>query len=279
MPENTSIPTITLANGVEMPALGLGTSPMNDAETEAAVAAAIETGYRLIDTAENYRNEEGVGRGIRASGIDRGDLFVTTKFNKEWHSVEGPQQAFAKSAERMGLDYIDLLLIHWPNPGEGRYVEAWQGMVRLLETGKVRAIGVSNFKTAHIDKLLAETGVTPHVDQVQYNPYVVREADRRYHADRGIVTETWSPIGRGSQLLAESVITDIAGEHGKTPAQVILRWHVQQGMVPIPKSSNPQRMQENMDVFDFELSDEEMSRISSLDKGGQGAADSDVTGH
>ena len=278
MPE-TNVPTITLANGVQMPAIGLGTSPMGNEETQTTVAAAIAAGYRLIDTAENYRNEEGVGRGIRDSGIDRSELFITTKFNKEWHSVEGAQQAFANSAERLGLDYIDLLLIHWPNPGLDRYVEAWKGLIKLLEDGKVRSIGVSNFKTAHIDRLIAETGVAPHVDQIQYNPYIVREADRAYHAEKGIVTETWSPIGRGSELLGDSVITEIAGKHGKTPAQVVLRWHVQQGMIPIPKTSNKQRLAENIDVFGFELTDEEMSRITGLDRGGAGAADSDVTGH
>lgn len=278
MPE-TSIPTITLANGVQMPAIGLGTSPMNDDETEKAVIAAIATGYRLIDTAENYRNEVGVGRGIRASGIDRSELFVTTKFNKEWHSIDGARQAFDASARRLGLDYIDLLLIHWPNPALGQYVEAWKGMIKLLEDGKVRAIGLSNFKPAHIDRIIAETGVVPHVDQVQYNPYVVRETDRAYHASKGIVTETWSPIGRGSALLGEPVLAEIASRHGKTPAQVILRWHVQQGMVPIPKSGNPERLAQNIDVFDFTLSDAEMASISGLDKGGAGAADSDVTGH
>lgn len=278
MPSPTA-PTIKLANGVEMPALGLGTSPMNNDDTERAVVAAIEAGYRLIDTAENYRNEEGVGRGIRASGIDRGQLFVTTKFNKEWHSVDGARQAFEASAERLGLAYIDLLLIHWPNPGEGRYVDAWKGMIKLLEEGKVRAFGLSNFKPAHIDKLIAETGVAPHVDQVQYNPYIVREADRAYHAEHGIVTETWSPIGRGKDLLNDALLADIAGKHGKSPAQVVLRWHVQQGLVPIPKSGNPERLAQNIAVFDFELSDAEMASITALDKGGEGAVDSDKMGH
>ena len=280
MPENTAAaPTIKLANGVEMPALGLGTSPMNNDDTQRTVAAAIEAGYRLIDTAENYRNEEGVGRGIRDSGIDRGELFITTKFNKNWHGFEEVQGAFDGSAERLGLDYIDLLLIHWPNPGQDRYVDAWKGMLRLLEEGKVRAVGVSNFKPAHLDRMIAATGVAPHVDQVQYNPYIVRADEHAYHAAHGIVTETWSPIGRGSELLSDPALVEIAGRYGKTPAQVVLRWHVQQGFVPIPKTSNKQRLAENIDVFSFELTDAEVATLSGLDKGGEGAVDSDKMGH
>jgi 2,5-diketo-D-gluconate reductase A len=242
MPETRLAPSVTLANSVEMPHLGLGTSPMGDKETERAVAAAIEAGYRLFDTAENYRNERGVGRGIRAAGIDRGELFVTTKFNRNWHGYDEVQAAYAGSVERLGLDYIDLLLIHWPNPSYDRYVDAWRGMIRLLEEVKVRAIGVSNFKPAHIARLIDVTGLAPHVNQVQLNPYVPRAAERAEHQAHGIVTETWSPIGRGRELLNERAIAGVARQHGKTPAQVVLRWHVQQGLIPIPKSSNPQRM-------------------------------------
>jgi 2,5-diketo-D-gluconate reductase A len=279
MPASTPAPTVTLANGVEMPAFGLGTSPMGDDEAAATVATAIEIGYRLIDTAENYRNEAGVGRGVRAGGIDRGELFVTTKFNKNWHGYDEVQGAFAASAERLGLDYIDLLLIHWPVPAQDRYVDAWRGMIRLLEEGKVRAIGVSNFKPAHIDRLLDATGVAPHVNQVQFNPYIVREDAVRYHREHNIVTVTWSPIGRGRELLAEPVLGNIAARLGKTPAQVVLRWHVQQGLVPIPKSSNPERLAQNLDVFSFDLSPEDMKSIASLDRHGEGAADSDRMGH
>lgn len=279
MTTNNLIPTVTLANGVQMPALGLGTSPMNDAETETTVAAAIEAGYRLIDTAENYRNELGVGRGIRASGIDRDELFVTTKFNKNWHGYDEAQQAFAKSAERLGLDYVDLLLIHWPVPAQDRYVDGWRGMIKLLEDGKVRAIGFSNFKPAHIDRVIEATGVAPHVNQVQLHPGIPRGAERDYHAAHGIVTESWSPIARGNDLLNDSVIAGIANRHGKTPAQIVLRWHVQQGLVPIPKTSNRQRLAENIAVFDFELSAQDMQALGALDGGGVGAVDSDVTGH
>lgn len=272
-------PSVTLANGVAMPALGLGTSPMGDDETEATVIAAIGAGYRLIDTAENYRNEAGVGRGIRASGIDRDEIFVTTKFNARWHGVEEAQQAFANSAERLGLDRIDLLLIHWPNPKKDRYVDAWRGLVKLLEDGKVRAIGVSNFKPAHLDRLLEETGVAPHVNQIELDPRIARAEERRYHDEHGIVTESWSPIGAGGDLLTEATIGDVARAHGKTPAQVVLRWHVQLGLIPIPKSSKPKRLAENIDVFGFELGAEDMDRIASLDRHGEGVTDSDRFGH
>ena len=272
-------PTVALANGVAMPALGLGTSPMGDEEAEATVAAAIRAGYRLIDTAENYGNERGVGRGIRASGIDRDDVFVTTKFNERWHGFDEAQQAFANSVERLGLERIDLLLIHWPNPKKDRYVDAWRGLVQLLEDGKVRAIGVSNFKPVHLDRLLGETGVAPHVNQVQLDPRIPRENERSHHAAHGIVTESWSPIDAGGDLLADATIGDVARAHGKTPAQVVLRWHVQLGLVPIPKTSKPERLAENIDVFDFELRSAEMDELAALDRHGQGAVDSDRFGH
>jgi 2,5-diketo-D-gluconate reductase A len=274
-----TVPTITLANGVLMPALGLGTSPMDDEETAATVAAALRTGYRLVDTAENYRNERGVARGIRASGVDRDEVFVTTKFNERWHGFEEAQQAFANSAERLGLDHIDLLLIHWPNPKKDRYVDAWRGLVKLLEDGKVRAIGVSNFKPAHIDRLLEETGVAPHVNQIQLDPRIPRADQRSYHEAHGIVTESWSPLGQGGDLLAEPTITGIARRRSKTPAQIVLRWHVQLGLIPIPKTSKPQRLTENIDVFDFELSSDEMADMAALDRHGEGAVDSDRFGH
>jgi 2,5-diketo-D-gluconate reductase A len=273
------VPTVALANGVAMPALGLGTSPMDDKETEVTVAAAIRAGYRLIDTAENYGNERGVGRGLRASGIDRDDVFVTTKFNERWHGVEEAQEAFANSTERLGLDRIDLLLIHWPNPKKDRYVDAWRGVLKLFEDGKVRAIGVSNFKPAHIDRLLEETGVAPHVNQVQLDPRIPRAEERSYHAAHGIVTESWSPIGAGGDLLDDASIGDVARAHGKTSAQIVLRWHVQLGLLPIPKTSQPQRLAANIDVFDFELSSDEMDRIAALDRHGEGAVDSDRFGH
>jgi 2,5-diketo-D-gluconate reductase A len=262
-----------------MPALGLGTFPMDDAEARRVLPVAIEAGYRLIDTAENYRNERGIGEGIRDSGIERAEIFVTTKFNGVWHGYDEVQKGFAVRAERLGLDYIDLLLVHWPLPAQDRYVDAWRGMLRLLEEGKVRAIGVSNFKPAHIDRLIAATGAAPHVNQVQLNPWIIRQAERDYDVAHGVVTESWAPLAKGSDLLGESVIRQLAQKYEKTAAQVILRWHVQQGLIPIPKSSNPQRLAENIDVFDFALADDDMAAISALDRGGEGAVDSDRMGH
>jgi 2,5-diketo-D-gluconate reductase A len=270
---------VTLANGVEMPALGLGTWPMDDREATRVIPDAIEAGYRLFDSAENYRNEAGVGKGIRAAGVPREHVFVTTKFNAKWHGYEEAQQAFAESAKRLGLDYIDLLLIHWPMPQQDRYVDAWRGMIKLLEDGKVRAIGGSNFKPAHIDRLIAETGVTPHVNQVQLNPWIPRTAERDYHRGHGIVTETWTPIAKGGELFEQKAVKDIAKARGRTPGQVVLRWHVQQGLVPIPKSSNPGRLRENLSVFDFELTQADLEAIAALDRKGQGAVDSDRMGH
>jgi 2,5-diketo-D-gluconate reductase A len=275
----TDIPTLTLANGVAMPSLGLGTSPMGDRAAEEIVAAALRGGYRLIDTAENYRNEGGVGRGIRASGVDRDEVFVTTKFNERWHGEAEARQAFANAAERLGLAHIDLLLIHWPNPQKDRYVDAWKGLLSLLEDGSVRAIGVSNFKPAHLDRLLEATGVAPHVNQIQLDPTRSRPEERAYHAAHGIVTESWSPIGAGAGLLADPRIVDLARRRSKTPAQIVLRWHVQLGLVPIPKTSKPERLAENRAVFDFELTQPDLEELGALDRHDEGVMDSDRFGH
>jgi 2,5-diketo-D-gluconate reductase A len=276
----TDVPNVTLANGVTMPTLGFGTSPLSDTDTEAMVGAALRAGYRLIDTAENYRNEEGVGRAIRSGDVDPAEVFVTTKFNRRWHGVEEAQQAYANSLKRLGLDRIDLLLIHWPNPEQDRYVDAWRGMQELLADGRVRAIGVSNFKPSHLDRLADETDVMPHVNQIQLDPRIGRATERAYHADHGIVTESWSPLSAsGGDLLDEPVLAGIAQAHGKTPAQVVLRWHLQHGVVAIPRTSKPERLPENLDVFDFALDDDEMASIDALDRGGEGAVDSDRFGH
>jgi 2,5-diketo-D-gluconate reductase A len=275
----TTIPSVTLANGVAIPALGFGTSPMDEAEAESAVAAALRAGYRLIDTAENYRNESGVGRAIRSSGVDRNEIFVTTKLNKNWHGEAEAHHAFSNSAERLGLERIGLLLIHWPNPQQDRYVDAWRGLIQLLDEGKVRAIGVSNFKPAHLARLLDETGVAPHVNQIQLDPRHSRPDERRYDAAHGIVTESWSPIGAGNDLLAEPTIVELARRCSKTPAQVVLRWHVRLGLVPIPKTSQPSRMAENIDVFDFDLDEDDMREVAELDGRGEDVVDSDRFGH
>ena len=211
-------PRIRLRNGVEMPQLGIGTSPLRGDESLAQIRAAIEAGYRLIDTAENYGNEEAVGQGIRDSGIDRSEVFLTTKFNRKWHSVDGVREAYEASRKRLGVDYIDLLLVHWPNPDQDRYVEAVQGLQALLESGELRAIGVSNFKPAHLQRVLDETGIVPDVNQIQLSPYSTRADSRAYHADHGIVTESWSPLGASSsELRNDPVITEIAEAHGSRP--------------------------------------------------------------
>ncbi|HZX09197.1 aldo/keto reductase [Kribbella sp.] len=273
----SQVPTVTLSHGITMPRIGLGTSPMNDADAERAVRTALELGYRLVDTAENYRNETGVGRALR--DMPRGELFVTSKFNKRWHSVEGPRQAFEASAQKLGVEYLDLLLIHWPNPAQDRYVEAWQGLIALREAGLVRAIGTSNFKPAHLQRLIDETGVAPEVNQVQLSPVWAKAAERDFHRQHGIVTEAWSPLGKGTDLLHHPAVQEIARAHGRTPGQVVLRWETQQDVVPIPKSANIQRLAENLEVFDFELSEAELGALTALDGTAKPAADSDRAGH
>lgn len=271
-------PTLTLANGVAIPQLGLGTWPMNDAEAAVAVAEAIRIGYRLIDTAENYGNERGVGEGVRNSGVKREEVFVTTKFNRQWHSIDGARAACEASLERLGLDYIDLLLIHWPNPDQDRYVEAFQGLVRLLEAGRVRAIGTSNFKPAHLQRLF-DLGLVPHLNQIQLDPYHRRDDLISIHREKGIVTQSWRPLGFGTQMLADPVITGIAQAHGRTPAQIVLRWAVQQGFSTAPKSADPVRMAQNLSVFDFTLSAADMAALDALGRHDPEMFDADSFGH
>jgi 2,5-diketo-D-gluconate reductase A len=272
-------PTVQLIHGSAIPVLGFGTSPLQGAEAATAVRTALETGYRLIDTAENYHNEDAVGRGIRESGLDRAEVFVTSKFNRQWHSVAGVQRAHEASLDRLGLDYLDLLLVHWPNPDQDHYVDAVRGLGELLDSGALRAIGTSNFKPAHLQRVLDETGIVPDVNQIQLNPYTTRQASRAFHTEHQIVTESYSPLGASSDLRSDPVINEVAGNYGKSATQVILRWHIQLGLVPIPKSGNPDRMAENFDVFDFELTDAEMDAITRLDRGENQATDSDVFGH
>ena len=273
-------PTLPLRNGAEIPVLGLGTSPLVGPDSVRQVRTALESGYRLIDTAENYRNEDAVGQAIRDSGMNRDEIYITTKFNRRWHDIDGVRRAYEASLKRLGVDYIDLMLVHWPNPDQDRYVDAVQGLQALLDSGGLRAIGTSNFKPAHLQRVLDETGITPDVNQIQLSPYSTRNESRQYHAEHDIVTESYSPLGASSSdLRNDPVITGIAKDHGKSPTQVVLRWHVQLGLVAIPRSSNPSRIAENIDLFDFELSDQEMSKISSLDRGESVVTDSDVFGH
>lgn len=270
-------PTVTLSNGSAMPRIGLGTSPMNDADAERAVRTAFELGYRLIDTAENYRNETGVGRALK--DVPRDEIFVTSKFNKRWHSVDGARQAFEVSAEKLGVEYLDLLLIHWPNPAQDRYVEAWQGLIALRDAGLVRAIGTSNFKPAHLQRLIDETGVAPEVNQIQLSPVWTKASEREFHRQHGIVTEAWSPLGKGTDLLEHPAVQEIAKTHGRSPGQVVLRWETQQDVVPIPKSADRQRLADNLAVFDFELTEAELDALSALDGSAKPPADSDHAGH
>ena len=274
----TPAPTLTLANGVTMPLLGLGTWPMNDAEAAVAVAKALDMGYRLVDTAENYENERGVGEGIRKSGVSRADVFVTTKFNRKWHSVDGAREACEASLARMGLDYIDLLLVHWPNPDQDRFVEAYQGLVRLLEAGLVRAIGTSNFKPAHLQRLF-DVGLVPHLNQIQLDPYHLRNDLVDIHRAKGIATGAWRPLGCGNAMLADPLITAVAERHGRSTAQVILRWLTQQGFVATPKSADPLRQAQNLDIFGFTLSADEMAVLGTLDRPDPDMLDADVFGH
>lgn len=276
--KNLRADTVALAGGVQLPQMGLGTWPMNDDEAAVAVKSALQIGYRHLDTAENYRNEVGVGQGIRDSGVAREEIFVTTKFNKEWHSVEGARTACEASLKRLGLDYVDLLLIHWPNPAQDRYVQAFEGLLKLRDAGLVRTVGVSNFKVAHLQKLF-DAGLTPQVNQIELSPTRPRKDLVALHRAHGIVTESWSPLDRGGDLLKADTIQKAAAAHGVTPAQVVLRWHVQQGLVAIPKSADPERQRLNLDVFGFALSAAEMAAIDALEQPEPKLLDADRFGH
>ena len=272
-------PTLALESGVRIPQIGLGTWPMDDATAERVVPTAVEAGYRLVDTAENYANERGVGRGLRASGLPREELFVTTKFNKRWHSVDGARRACEASLDRLGLDYLDLFLVHWPNPDQGRYVDAFRGLLELRRDGLVRAVGTSNFTPAHLQRVIDETGVPPDVNQLQLSPYVVQENGRAFAAQHGIVVQSWSPLARGPELRSEPVVTELAQRYGRTPAQILLRWHIELGLVPVPKSEDPQRLRENIAVFDFTLTSADVTRLSALDRGDELVLDPETFGH
>lgn len=267
-----------LANGVEMPLLGLGTWPLDNQATAAAVESAVYAGYRLFDTAESYGNEEGVGEGLRRSGIPRQEVFITSKFNKEWHSVDGVRRAFEASAGRLGVEYLDLFLVHWPAPGQDRYVEAVRGLQALLKQGKVRSIGTSNFKPTHLRRLF-EAGLTPHLNQIQLDPEHVRPNVQKFHATNRVITGSYSPLGRGGVFLQHPAVTDAATRHSKTARQVILRWLTQQGIVTVAKSADPRRQGENLESFNFQLTADEIARINALDTGGPARLDPDEYAH
>ncbi|MEU0852752.1 aldo/keto reductase [Streptomyces flaveolus] len=257
-----SIPTHTLDDGTRLPALGLGTWPMKDDEAERAVRDALETGYRLIDTATNYRNETGVGRGVAGSDVPREEIVVTTKLPGRHHGYEETLASFEESRARLGLEYVDLYLIHWPLPRVDRYVGSWKAMIKLRDDGLVRSIGVSNFTAEHIERLEKETGVLPSVNQIELHPLFPQDELRAFHERKGVRTESWSPLGRGSDLLDDPAVAAVAEAHGVTPAQAVLRWHTQLGAVPIPKSSDPGRQRANLDVFGFTLDDAQMDAVA-----------------
>jgi 2,5-diketo-D-gluconate reductase A len=271
----TTVPTITLNNGVEIPQLGFGVFQIEPEQTREATLTALEVGYRHIDTAQMYGNEKEVGQAVRDSGLAREDLFVTSKLNNGFHAYDDALDAFDQSLKDLDIDYLDLFLVHWPLPGVGDYVETWKAMEKMYESGRVKAIGVSNFQTTHLNRLAAETTITPAVNQIEIHPYLGNEEVRAYDAEHGIATEAWSPIAKG-KVLDDPTITRIAQNLGKTPAQVTLRWHVQRGDIVFPKSVTRSRVEENFALFDFELSTEDMTSITALDRGERTGPDPDT---
>jgi 2,5-diketo-D-gluconate reductase A len=271
----SQIPNVALRGGIDIPQLGFGVFLVPPEDTVEVTLNALEAGYRHIDTAAAYRNEAQVGQAIRASGLDRDDIFVTTKVFNDDHGHEETRNAFKHSLERLELGHVDLYLIHWPVPVKDRYVETWQALVELRDEGLIRAIGVSNFQPAHLERIIAATGETPAVNQIELHPRFQQVGLRREHADLGIVTEAWSPLGRGA-VLDDPVIGALAEAHGRTPAQVVLRWQLQLGNVVFPKSTSPERMRENIDIFGFHLSEAQMGEIAELDAGERIGPDPDT---
>ena len=272
-----TIPRVPL-NAGGIPQIGLGTWPLDDDTVVPAILSALDAGYRHIDTAVRYGNETGVGNAIRRSGVPREELFITTKLDGEFQGHDRAIAGLDASLRRLQLDYVDLLLMHWPLPSRDQYVSTWRTFAKLQAAGKAVAIGVSNFKPAHLERLAA-TSVVPAVNQVQLSPFTPRHAERAYAAEHGIVIESYSPLGRGGTLLDAEPITAAAAKYAKTPVQIVLRWHVQQGLVPIPKSANPERIRQNIDVYDFELDGADMAAIATLDQGPAAGIDSDREGH
>lgn len=261
-----NIPTLILNDGHPLPVLGLGTYQIRGGEGMQQILAAIQSGYRLIDSATNYDNEGIVGEAIRRSGIPRSEFFITSKLPGKYHGYEDALMAVQESLARMGLDYFDLFIIHWPLPKRDKYVEAWQALVTAQKLGLIRSIGVSNFEPEHLDRIIAETGVTPAVNQIEIHPYWVQEQNLLENEKRGILVEAWSPLGRGSASMREQVVIDIANKYGKTPSQIITRWHIDRGIVPILRSTNPVHQRENAAVFDFALTTDEIAAINGLNK-------------
>ena len=264
----SAVPTVKLNNGVDIPQLGFGVFQIPPQDTTAATLEALKVGYRHIDTAEMYGNEREVGEGVRDSGIDRAEVFVTSKLNNGFHAPKDALAAFELSLKVMKFDYLDLFLIHWPLPTVGDFVETWKTLEEIYRSGRVRAIGVSNFQTHHIERLAAEATIVPAVNQIEIHPYFTQDDLRAFDRERGIATEAWSPIAQG-QVLDDPTIVGIAGRLDRSPAQVTLRWHIQRGDIVFPKSAHPKRIAENFALFDFELSDVDMAAITALHRNGR----------
>lgn len=271
------VPTMTFDNGIEIPQLGYGVFRIPNTETQEAVTRALQIGYRHIDTAAIYGNEEGVGRAIAESGVPREELFVTTKLWNEKQGYESTFEAFETSLQKLGLDHVDLYLIHWPIPARDRFVDSWKAFEKLLADGRTRAIGVSNFRVEDLERLISETSVVPAINQIELHPQFPQQELRVFHAKHNIATEAWGPLGQGS-LIENATIGELASKHGKSPAQIILRWHVQIGNVVIPKSVTPERMAENLDIFDFSLAEDDLVTIAGVDTGVRIGGDPSVVG-
>jgi 2,5-diketo-D-gluconate reductase A len=272
----STVPSLVMNNGLQIPQLGFGVFLVPPEETQQAVTEALKTGYRLIDTAQGYRNEEGVGAAIAASDVPLNELFITTKLTNSEHGYDNALAAFDGSMKKLGIDVLDLFLIHWPLPMFDQYVETWRAFEKLLSDGRVRSIGVSNFEIPHLQRLMAETDVTPAINQVELHPQFPQEELREFHAEHGILIESWGPLGQGKGLLEDPSIVEVARRKDRTPAQVVLRWHIQLGCVVIPKSVRPERMRENFDIFDFELDDADMADISKVRTGQRLGSDPNV---
>ncbi|MCQ4087689.1 aldo/keto reductase [Saccharibacillus sp. JS10] len=262
----TNIPNLTLNDGLDIPAIGLGTYSLNGFEGAKSIQTGIEAGYRLIDSAFNYENEGAVGRAVREASVPRDQLRICSKLPGRHHAYDKALLTIEESLLRTGLDYFDLYIIHWPNPKQGKYLEAWQAMIEAKKRGYVRSIGVSNFLPEHLDHIVSETGVAPSLNQVELHPYFEQAEQREANAKHGIITESWSPLGRGKGdgVLQDSVVKAVANVHGKTPTQIILRWHTQLGAVPIPKAGSREHQEENLNIFDFELTEDQMEIISAF---------------